>query len=244
MLERPSRACTVRASGESRRLPAAKLPTWKNLTGWYAISSLLSGLERRTTPRSRRRFSACGPERRCVLLAAQLALDESLIQIEEREPVRRDPPCEHVADERVERALRDRPTAQPGDDVVHAVRAAPRARDGCSGRRCRPRRRRTPSPRRSPVSRARARVRISSTGQGRKQPMPRAPMLDVARRGARRRRPESSREPNRERRRRCRRRPSGRGGRARRRGGRTTTSNSAAISGIRSSACICVACAR
>ena len=34
VLERPSRACTVRASGSSRRLPAAKLPTWKNLTGW------------------------------------------------------------------------------------------------------------------------------------------------------------------------------------------------------------------
>ena len=39
-----------------------------------------------------------------VLLPVQLALDETVIQIEEREPIRLDPTLEHIIDEGVERA--------------------------------------------------------------------------------------------------------------------------------------------
>ena len=72
----------------------------------------------RTTPRSRRRFSACGPDRRWYFWRCSSRSTRTLIQIEEREPIRLDPTGEHIADESVERTLRDRPAAQPGDDVV------------------------------------------------------------------------------------------------------------------------------
>src|SRR5688500_1679994 len=49
--------------------------------------------------------------------AAQLALDELPVEVEERQPVRLDALLQDVGHERAERALRDRSAAQAGDDV-------------------------------------------------------------------------------------------------------------------------------
>ena len=54
-----------------------------------------------------------------MLRAAQLALDELAVEIEEVEAAGLERPVEDVSDERVERSLRDRPSAEAGHDVVH-----------------------------------------------------------------------------------------------------------------------------
>ena len=53
VFDRSRSDCTDRASSSRRRLPTAKLPTWKNLTGRWAISA--------TPPRRRRRPAGCSP---------------------------------------------------------------------------------------------------------------------------------------------------------------------------------------
>ena len=63
-------------------------------------------------------FSACGPERRRSVVRRELALDEVAVEVEEVQPVRLEPPVEDVGEQRAQRALRDRPAAEAGDDVV------------------------------------------------------------------------------------------------------------------------------
>ena len=64
VLERPSRACTVRASGVEQAVARGEAPDLEELD--WLIGHLVAPqwAPARTTPRSRRRFSACGPDRR------------------------------------------------------------------------------------------------------------------------------------------------------------------------------------
>ena len=153
-------------------------PTWKNLIGWWAIRApqcerarddaevakdvlgvrpgaaaarFVRRSSRSTSPRSRsRKWSRFGSIRS----------------------------VEHVGEQRVERPLRDRAAAEPGDDVVDRRGRARTARAGRSGRRSRRRRPRTPSPRRPRrFGVARAPRGPRRAGRAGSSSIPTAPML-------------------------------------------------------------------
>ena len=83
---------------------------------------------------------------------------------------RLEPLGERVVEQAAQRRPGDRPAAQAGDDVVHLRPASPDSASARrSGRRCRRRRPRRPSPARRRASRRPSAARTSSSGQGRKQ---------------------------------------------------------------------------
>ena len=104
-------------------------------------------------PMSRRMFSACGPERRLAAIAAQLALDEVPVEVEEGEPARLEPSASASPNRPCSERFVIGAAAEPGDDVVDDRPAARTARAARSGRRSRRRRPRTPSRARRRASR-------------------------------------------------------------------------------------------
>ena len=153
-----------------------------------------------------------------------------------------EPAGEHVVEQRAQRALRDRPAAEPGDDVVDAQPAARRGRAARSGRRCRPRRRRTPSRRPRHLRRAASARAPRRAARGGSSSMPSAPTGTPSSRSSS---TTSSIVPSTE--------PSATTtvsassravarGRARRTRGRTPPRTRRRSAGSASSACICFAC--
>ena len=176
MFERSRRACTERCSGSSSRLPAAKRPDLVELDLLVGHGSSPQCERAATTPRSRRMFSACGPERRSSPRARARA---------RRAPSRGrgsaagrlEPVLEGVGEQRVQRALGDRPAAEARDHVVDRGRRVPKRQPHVLADDPAERRPRTPSRPRRPARACPSAARTSSSGNGRKHLMPRAPIF-------------------------------------------------------------------